>query len=303
MKRKTHPYADLFPLMTEAELEALAIDIAENGLRQPIVLYHDAILDGRNRLLACAKANVEPRFETYEGDDAGALALVISLNVQRRDLTAAQRALVAARTLPLFEAAASKRQQTGKSVDGEAGGRGKKKTSGQICPEFLSAEQAGKPFKVSGTYVKQAKAILSEAPDLAAQVEACTASLATAYEQLQERRRQIAQQKKDAERVAEFREAVSTGEMTLEEALQKTLERERQEHEETAAEADSRRWWLEELVKIVKWFESYANNSGEDFSWYFAPDAPGYFDHGLDAKRFKVVMDRASQIYSVLKEK
>ena len=98
MKRKSHPYADLFPMMTAAELEALAADVAENGLRHPVVLYHGEVLDGRNRLLACEKAGVEPDFTEHQGDDASALALVISLNVQRRDLTAGQRAVVSART-------------------------------------------------------------------------------------------------------------------------------------------------------------------------------------------------------------
>lgn len=36
--------------------------------------------------LACELAGVEPTFTEYDGDDAGALALVISLNVQRREL-------------------------------------------------------------------------------------------------------------------------------------------------------------------------------------------------------------------------
>jgi ParB-like chromosome segregation protein Spo0J len=96
-KLKAHPYADLFPMMTSAELEALAADIADNGLRQPVVRYQGMTLDGRNRLVACEKVGVEPTFTDFDGDDAGALALVISLNVQRRDLTAAQRAVVAAK--------------------------------------------------------------------------------------------------------------------------------------------------------------------------------------------------------------
>ena len=74
MKMKNHPYADLFPMMTTVELEALAADIAENGLRHPIVRYQGVVLDGRNRLVACEKADVKPTFEDYEGDDAGALA-------------------------------------------------------------------------------------------------------------------------------------------------------------------------------------------------------------------------------------
>src|SRR5262249_7188757 len=58
---------------------------------------HSIPLPDFKRYLACEKAGVEPTFTDFEGDDAAALALVISLNAQRRDLTAAQRAMVAAR--------------------------------------------------------------------------------------------------------------------------------------------------------------------------------------------------------------
>ena len=70
----SHPYADLFPMMTAAEQDALAEDIAENGLRQPIVRYKGKVLDGRNRLIACETAGVEPTFIDFEGDDEGAVS-------------------------------------------------------------------------------------------------------------------------------------------------------------------------------------------------------------------------------------
>ena len=43
-----HPVANLFPLMPEAEPQALVGDIAQNGLFPPIWLYQAQIIDGRN---------------------------------------------------------------------------------------------------------------------------------------------------------------------------------------------------------------------------------------------------------------
>ena len=64
-----HPIANIFPMMGEEELDQLADDIMQNGLRQPIVLYQGQILDGRNRYQACELAAVEPDCTEYEGDE------------------------------------------------------------------------------------------------------------------------------------------------------------------------------------------------------------------------------------------
>lgn len=93
-----HPVADLFPMLPDDELKDLAHDIAERGLLQPIVLDAEGrILDGRNRYAACELANVEPSFETYDGDDPDGYALAV--NIARRHLTKGQIAMVAARAL------------------------------------------------------------------------------------------------------------------------------------------------------------------------------------------------------------
>jgi hypothetical protein len=78
---KVHPAAEMFPMMADDELSALAKDIAENGLRQGIVLWTPEqprfrkapleiyLLDGRNRLAAierCAYADAEERDEAIE---------------------------------------------------------------------------------------------------------------------------------------------------------------------------------------------------------------------------------------------
>jgi acetoin utilization deacetylase AcuC-like enzyme len=83
-----------------------------------------------------------------------ALALVISLNVQRRDLTAAQRAIVAARAMDAMP------ERRGGNQSGKSTHFGK------------SRDQMATVFKVSDKSVQQAKAILAEAPDLVMQVEA-----------------------------------------------------------------------------------------------------------------------------------
>ena len=98
MNRTFHSIADIFPLMSDAELAELAADIEANGLREPIWLHHDgSILDGRNRYLACQEAGEEPAFRTYDGDDDGILAFVLSLNLHRWHLSEGQRAMVGAR--------------------------------------------------------------------------------------------------------------------------------------------------------------------------------------------------------------
>lgn len=97
---KFHPFADVFPLIADADFDALVDDIKAHGLREKIWTYEGKILDGRNRFLACKTAKVEPQFREYKGNDA--LAFVVSLNVQRRHLTESQRAMAAAKiaTLP-----------------------------------------------------------------------------------------------------------------------------------------------------------------------------------------------------------
>lgn len=94
--REAHPYANIFPLLPDTELKALADDIAAHGLREPIWLHRDGrIIDGRNRYRACELGGVEPEYRTYQGDDADLLHFVVSLNLHRRHLDVGQRAMIA----------------------------------------------------------------------------------------------------------------------------------------------------------------------------------------------------------------
>jgi ParB-like chromosome segregation protein Spo0J len=52
-----HEIANTFPLISEEETQQLADDIKkQNRLIEPIVLYEEKILDGRNRFKACKLA-------------------------------------------------------------------------------------------------------------------------------------------------------------------------------------------------------------------------------------------------------
>jgi hypothetical protein len=90
-----HPLANIFPLIEGKEYAELAEDIRQHGLHEPIVLFENAILDGRNRYRACLDVGETPEFLEYDGDDP--VAFVISRNLRRRHLNESQRGMVAAK--------------------------------------------------------------------------------------------------------------------------------------------------------------------------------------------------------------
>lgn len=160
-----HPVANLFPMMTGDEYEALKADIAANGLLEPIWLHPDGrILDGRNRYIACCDLGIEPRFRTWNGRGSE-IDFVVSLNLHRRHLTAGQRAMVATDILPLKEAEARERMTAGVNQH----------TPPEKIPEGINGDardHAAALVGVNGRYVSDAKRISENAPDLAEEIRA-----------------------------------------------------------------------------------------------------------------------------------
>lgn len=168
---KVHPAAELFPMMTEAELSELAVDIQQNGQRHPLVIFSGLLLDGRNRMAACGIAGVKPRTEVLAQCDSPT-AYVISANLHRRHLLPAQRAACAAdpKVLDLFKAEAKARQRAGQ----KSGGRGKKKLAGHSNREVSTGEateQAAKAFKAGTSATKALSHIATAAPEVFAAVK------------------------------------------------------------------------------------------------------------------------------------
>ncbi len=94
-----HVLADIFPILPEDRLHEFAQDIKDHGLLDPIVLHEGQILDGRCRFLACKTAGVQPKFQSYIGNDP--LGFVVSRNLHRRHLNESQRAMAAAKAANL----------------------------------------------------------------------------------------------------------------------------------------------------------------------------------------------------------
>lgn len=95
-----HEFANVFPMLQGDALEGLRRDIAENGVREPIVFLGSAILDGRNRYMCARELGIDyPRreFGSQETDGSDPLAFVISHNLTRRHLSESQRASAAGR--------------------------------------------------------------------------------------------------------------------------------------------------------------------------------------------------------------
>jgi protein gp37 len=99
MHHKQHPLSAVFPLLTAQQYAELRADIAADGLRMPIILYCDAVLDGWHRYRICRDLGFVPMFQVFEGNYDAARRLVISLNVRRRQMTTGEIAIAVAKLI------------------------------------------------------------------------------------------------------------------------------------------------------------------------------------------------------------
>ena len=155
-----HPYANKFPMLPDPEIDELAESIATVGLLHPVVI--DAaglVLDGRNRLEACKRAEVEVRFEVYDGTNIA--EYVIACNSARRHMSTGARAMATALVL---------------EADGRRGnGRWKR---GSIILDSQNNETSNWNYVLA-----QAGIVLDFKPDLAEQVVNGSITLNDAFTQ------------------------------------------------------------------------------------------------------------------------
>lgn len=86
-----HPAAEIFPLPTDEELEAICKSFREQGQNLPIIVDAQSrlLIDGRSRLLAAHRTQMEPKVEYRMIKDPWGLSL--AMNLDRRHLTNEQK--------------------------------------------------------------------------------------------------------------------------------------------------------------------------------------------------------------------
>jgi protein gp37 len=195
---RVHPFADEFPLLVNDEFDALVASIKANGLYQNILLTADqsTIVDGRNRYRACIAAGLDPVFDVLEANvsEPDLLDMILALNLDRRHLNQAQRALIARAYERYYADAvpAPVRDETGKYVSaGET--EGPDLVPRTDDPSTRSAAKAAKVTGASRTGVTMVRAIERDAPDLIPRMAAGKLSLNAAEA---ERKARVARQPK-----------------------------------------------------------------------------------------------------------
>jgi len=163
-----HEVANLFPLMTESEMELLVEDIKNNGQRQDILIDKDGkIIDGRNRWFACEKLGIAAQTKTWDGRGS-LISLSISLNLSRRHLNSSQRAVLALQILPLLEDDAKQRQRAS-GGDRKSEAYKKTLTAKNEEPKNYTGEAVEFASKLVGSnrdYLYTAKKLEKQSPNL-----------------------------------------------------------------------------------------------------------------------------------------
>lgn len=161
-----HDYANLFPMLDAAGQDALRADIQLYGVREPVILFSDRILDGRNRYMAARDLGLDFPVVDFDGTEAEALAYVLSTNLHRRHLTESQRAAVAAKLANMGHGGDRKSDQAANLPDDRAP---------------ISQAQAAEMLNVSERSVRTAKTVIEHgAPELVAAVESGAVSVSAA---------------------------------------------------------------------------------------------------------------------------
>jgi len=154
--------------MLPDEYAKLLDDVKQHGVRESIVVHEGMILDGRHRFRAAKESGRECPQRDFDPatDGESVVAWVISKNLHRRHLSTSQRAMIAAESLPMYEAEAKERQRESNRA------RASENPEVANLPSRRKArDEAAKSAGVSPRAVQTAKKVAKESPALAEEVK------------------------------------------------------------------------------------------------------------------------------------
>lgn len=203
---RVHPAAAIFPMMPDPELAELAADIKRKGLLHSIIMGRDEngeyVVDGRNRLKACAMAGVAPHFK-YLDEDADPRGIVASANIARRNMKQGQLAMAMAMIYP--EPDRPGRGNKGKSEEGSGFSQKRlaqarqvlahsKAWAREVLLDHMGLDEALEKVREDKMRVETIEAkrdrLAEEAPDLAALVNEDRLTVPAAWAALEQRKRE-----------------------------------------------------------------------------------------------------------------
>src|ERR687892_1890227 len=183
-------YESLVPSMTKEAFESLMSSIRESGQLEPITINNTGeVLDGHHRLRACEKLHLEPLSEVKTFDNPSHEKLyIIDVNLQRRQLTVAQRVQLSLKKKPILQELAKKNSQTNL----KKGNNAEYPSNVQICTLGRVNETIAKDSGVSARQVSKIETILEKAdPKLKGRVLNGTTKIDEAYRQIKNEERRL----------------------------------------------------------------------------------------------------------------
>jgi ParB-like chromosome segregation protein Spo0J len=191
-------YKSLVLPMTKETFESLISSIRESGQLEPITINNKGeVLDGHNRLKVCEKLHLEPLSEVKTFDNPSQEKLyIIDVNLQRRQLTVAQRVQLSLKKKPILQELAKINSQANLR---KGSNNTEYPSNVQICTLGRVNEKIAKDSGVSARQVSKVETILEKArPELKERVLSGMTKIDKAYKQVinEERRLKLIAQTK-----------------------------------------------------------------------------------------------------------
>ena len=104
-------FKELIPKLADEEYAQLESNLKENGIREPISIWENTIIDGHNRYEIAMKYNLPFKTESYNFEnESDAILWIIKNQLGRRNMSAYDRSILALRLKPVIAEKAKEKQ-------------------------------------------------------------------------------------------------------------------------------------------------------------------------------------------------